>query len=59
MYPNLLACFVTADLYDRTMVDTEPGLGEIFDMVSFSGGVVLFRDVALFRRDVACKVSTE
>jgi len=23
---------VTADLYDRTMVDTEPGFGEMADM---------------------------
>ena len=33
----MCACFVTADLYERTTTDNEPGFGEMNDMVSFTG----------------------
>ena len=51
-YPKRRACFETADLYDRTMVEIELGVW------GNAGHEFIFcRDVA-YRRDVACNVST-
>lgn len=36
----MCAYFVTADLYERTTTDNEPGFGEMYDMVSFTGCLV-------------------
>jgi hypothetical protein len=50
---NLCACFVTADLYERTTTDNEPGLGETDDMISFAGCVASYGG-----RGVACNTPT-